>query len=212
MAALNNHNMTTKKRKYAVKDTLFFKFQGPTQSSLQETAAIVKKIVEKYDGRNFSLARTKEEADDMWSDRKNPGLAVLPGSKAWPTDVCVPVSKLPQLVLETKQDLYDTGLVSTIVGHVGDGNFHALILFRDTEEREKARQAVHRMVKRAIALDGTCTGEHGVGIGKKEYLVEELGEGTVELMKTVKRAIDPLDLFNPGKVWTSFTNSQEFEL
>jgi len=116
------------------------------------------------------------------------------------------------LVLETKQDLYDTGLVSTIVGHVGDGNFHALILFRDTEEREKARQAVHRMVKRAIALDGTCTGEHGVGIGKKEYLVEELGEGTVELMKTVKRAIDPLDLFNPGKVWTSFTNSQEFEL
>ena len=215
MAALNDHSMTTKKRKYAVKDTLFFKFQGPTQSSLQETAAIVKDIVEKYDGRNFTLARSKEEADDMWSDRKNAhyaGLAILPGSKGWPTDVCVPVSKLPQLVLETKQDLYDTGLVSTIVGYVGDGNFHALILFRDTEEREKARQAVHRMVKRAIALDGTCTGEHGVGIGKKEYLVEELGEGTVELMKTVKRAIDPLDLFNPGKVWTSFTNSQEFEL
>jgi len=200
MAALNNHNMTTKKRKYAVKDTLFFKFQGPTQSSLQETAAIVKKIVEKYDGRNFSLARTKEEADDMWSDRKNPGLAVLPGSKAWPTDVCVSVSKLPQLVLETKQDLSDAGLLSTILGHVGDGNFHAVILIRDGEETDKVRQAVHRMVKRAIALDGTCTGEHGVGVGKKEYLVEELGEGTVELMRTVKRAIDPLGLFNPGKV------------
>jgi len=200
MAALNDHSMTTKKRKYAVKDTLFFKFQGPTQPSLQETAAIVKKTVEKYDGRNFSLARTKEEADDMWSDRKNPGLAVLPGSKAWPTDVCVPVSKLPQLVLETKQDLSDAGLLSTILGHVGDGNFHAVILIRDGEETEKVRQAVHRMVKRAIALDGTCTGEHGVGVGKKEYLVEELGEGTVELMRTVKRVIDPLGLFNPGKV------------
>jgi len=211
MAVLNNHSMTTKKRKYAVKDTLFFKFQGPTQSSLQETAAIVKRIVEKYDGRNFSLARTKEEADDMWSDRKNPGLAVLPGSKAWPTDVCVPVSKLPQLVLETKQDLSDAGLLSTILGHVGDGNFHAVILIRDGEETDKVKQVVHRMVKRAIALDGTCTGEHGVGVGKKEYLAEELGEGTVELMKTVKRAIDPLGLFNPGKVRTSLDDSQKFE-
>jgi len=200
MAALNDHSMTTKKRKYVVKDTLFFKFQGPTQSSLQETAATVKKIVEKYDGRSFTLAGSKEEADDMWSDRKNAGIIIPPGSVGWPTDVCVPVSKLPQLVLETKQDLYDAGLVSTIVGHVGDGNFHALILMRNGEETEKARQAVRRMVKRAIALDGTCTGEHGVGVGKKEYLVEELGEGTVELMRTIKRAIDPLGLFNPGKV------------
>lgn len=112
----------------------------------------------------------------------------------------VPVSKLPQLVYETKQDLESLGLVSTIVGHVGDGNFHALLLFSSDEELAIARGAVHRMVERAIRLDGTCTGEHGVGIGKKEYLVEELGAGTVELMKTVKRAIDPLGLFNPGKV------------
>lgn len=204
MAALNDHSISPKKRQYAVKDTLFFKFQGPTQPSLKETAGIVRKIVEKHGGRNFSLARDSEEAEDMWNDRKNAhfaGLAILPGSKGWPTDVCVPVSKLPQLVLETKQDLSDVGLVSTIVGHVGDGNFHTLILMRDAEETEKARQAVHRMVKRAIALDGTCTGEHGVGIGKKEYLVEELGEGTVELMRTVKRAIDPLNLFNPGKLY-----------
>ena len=92
------------------------------------------------------------------------------------------------------------GLVSTIVGHVGDGNFHALLLFRTDEELNIAREAVHRMVERAIRLDGTCTGEHGVGIGKREYLVEELGAGTVELMRTIKRAIDPLGLFNPGKV------------
>ncbi len=110
------------------------------------------------------------------------------------------MSKLPQLVYETKKDLSEIGIVSTIVGHVGDGNFHAQLLFRTPEEEEVVRQAVHRMVKRAIAMEGTCTGEHGVGIGKRKYLVEELGEGTVHLMKTVKKAIDPLGLFNPGKV------------
>lgn len=128
------------------------------------------------------------------------------------------MSKLPELVDETKKDLAKIGLVSTIVGHVGDGNFHALILFKTEEEQERAHHAVRRMVKRAIALDGTCksfltdqwpiyrgfigTGEHGVGIGKKEYLVEELGEGTVKLMKTIKKTLDPNNLFNPGKVCT----------
>lgn len=90
---------------------------------------------------------------------------------------------------------------STIVGHVGDGNFHALILFKDEEELRNVGAAVHRLVHRAIQMDGTCTGEHGVGVGKTEYLVEELGEDTVELMKTVKNAIDPLNLFNPGKLY-----------
>lgn len=139
----------------------------------------------------------------MWNDRKNAhfaGLALVPGAKGWPTDVCVPVSKLPDLVYETKKDLAEIGLVSTIVGHVGDGNFHSLLLMRNEDELEKAKEAVHRMVRRAIQLDGTCTGEHGVGVGKREFLVEELGEGTVELMRTIKRAIDPLNLFNPGKV------------
>ncbi|KIJ60590.1 hypothetical protein HYDPIDRAFT_138756 [Hydnomerulius pinastri MD-312] len=116
----------------------------------------------------------------------------------------VPVSKLPQLVHETKEDLAKAGLKSTIVGHVGDGNFHALILFRDEKELNTVSDAVHRLIHRAIAMDGTCTGEHGVGVGKTEYLVEELGEDTVELMKTVKKAIDPLNLFNPGKVRFGF--------
>lgn len=134
------------------------------------------------------------------------------------------MSKLPELVHETKKDLAEIGLLSTIVGHVGDGNFHALILFKTEEEQERAHQAVSRMVKRAIALDGTCTfafsyrlseqrlteisagtGEHGVGIGKKEYLVEELGEGTVKLMKTIKKTLDPSNLFNPGKVMHLFS-------
>jgi D-lactate dehydrogenase (cytochrome) len=127
------------------------------------------------------------------------------------------VSKLPQLVYETKDDLAKAKLHSTIVGHVGDGNFHALILFREGQ-LEEVSKAVHRLVHRAISLDGTClycllralsfrlivswagTGEHGVGVGKKEYLVDELGEGTIELMKTIKQAVDPLNLLNPGKV------------
>jgi len=123
----------------------------------------------------------------------------------------VPVSKLPELVYETKKDLARTGLVSTIVGHVGDGNFHAQLLFRNDEEYVKVREVVDRMVHRAIALDGTCTGEHGVGVGKKGYLVEELGAGTVELMKTIKRAIDPLGLFNPGKLYPDDEDLNKFE-
>ncbi|KDR83282.1 hypothetical protein GALMADRAFT_206873 [Galerina marginata CBS 339.88] len=189
---------------YPELDSLFFKFQGPTPASLAETASIVQRVVEQHGGTGFRLARGEDEAQALWDDRKNAhysGMALVDGARGWPTDVCVPVSALPELVYETKKDIASAGLVSTIVGHVGDGNFHALILFKTDEEMKKAKEVVHRMVKRAIALDGTCTGEHGVGIGKKEYLVEELGEGTVELMKTIKRTIDPLGLFNPGKLY-----------
>ncbi|KAH7928344.1 hypothetical protein BV22DRAFT_1103100 [Leucogyrophana mollusca] len=191
-------------RTYPEQDSLFFKFQGPTPTALAETAQIVKDVVKQHGGTGFELARTEREARDLWADRKNAlysGLALVEGSRGWSTDVCVPVSNLPELVYETKKDLAELGLVSTIVGHVGDGNFHALLLFRNDEELAIAREAVHRMVERAIKLDGTCTGEHGVGIGKREYLYEELGEGTVELMRVVKRAIDPLGLFNPGKLY-----------
>ncbi|KAG6831366.1 hypothetical protein H0H87_005377 [Tephrocybe sp. NHM501043] len=212
MAATNKYGMS--KRKWPVKDSLFFKFQGPSQASLQETAKVVKQIVEKHGGTGFEHARTKQEADELWADRKNAhysGMSLLENARGWPTDVwCdVPVSRLPELVYETKKDLANVGVVSTIVGHVGDGNFHALLLFRNDEEEKVVKAAVSRMVHRAIALDGTCTGEHGVGVGKKVYLVEELGEGTVELMKTVKRAIDPLGLFNPGKVAPFFLSRDD---
>ncbi|TBU40063.1 FAD-linked oxidase-like protein [Dichomitus squalens] len=211
MRATNVYGLST--RKWPEKDSLFFKLQGPTPRALQETADIVKQITSKYGGTGFSLARNDKEAADLWTDRKNAlysSLAILPGARGWSTDVCVPPSRLPELVYGTKEDLAQNGIVSTIVGHVGDGNFHALLLFRNDEELEKARAAVHRMIERAIALDGTCTGEHGVGMGKREYLVEELGEGTVDLMKTIKKTIDPYNLFNPGKLYpdTSSTASK----
>ncbi|KAF8558658.1 hypothetical protein OG21DRAFT_1595268 [Imleria badia] len=191
-------------RTYPEVDCLFFKFQGPTQASIQETAQIVKEIVKKHGATGFELAHNEKEAKDLWAARKNAlysGLARLEGSRGWSTDVCVPISRLPDLVYETKEDIRELGLVSTIVGHVGDGNFHALLLFRNDEELKIVQEAVHRMVERAIKMEGTCTGEHGVGIGKREYLYSELGEGTVELMRAIKKTIDPLGLFNPGKLY-----------
>ncbi|KAL1702616.1 FAD-linked oxidase-like protein [Schizophyllum commune] len=204
--AINEHGAGS--HKWPEKDTLFFKFQGRTSAALQDTADTVKSVVEKYDGHGWTMAANEREADEIWADRKNAlfaGLALLPGSTGWSTDVCVPVSHLSQLIYETKEDLKQTGLTAAVIGHVGDGNFHSLMLFRNDEELALVRDAVHRITRRAIALDGTCTGEHGVGIGKKKYLVEELGEGTVRLMKTIKDSIDPLNLFNPGKAsWFSF--------
>ncbi|KAJ8093062.1 D-lactate ferricytochrome c oxidoreductase [Marasmius tenuissimus] len=174
MQAINTAGLISRSAPLAVKDTLFFKIQG-------DDAAI-------------QLASKTEVCIDEY-------LSANPGTKCWTTDVCVPVSRLPELVYSTKKDLADAGLRSTIVGHVGDGNFHALILFKNDQELKSVEDAVHRLVHRALTLDGTCTGEHGVGVGKKEYLIEELGEGTVELMRTVKEAVDPLNLLNPGKLY-----------
>ncbi|KAJ3995613.1 FAD-linked oxidase-like protein [Lentinula boryana] len=215
MHALNQYGQS--ENSWPEKDTLLFKLQGHNKASLVESGRVVEKIVARHGGFGFKYAKDDQEAEDLWETRKNAlyaCLALVSGSRAWSTDVCVPVSKLPELVYETKKDLASTGLTAPMAGHVGDGNFHAALLVRDEEELNIAREVVSRMVHRAIALDGTCeldrpmhmqkvflSGEHGVGIGKKEYLVEELGPGTVELMKTVKRAIDPLGLFNPGKLY-----------
>ncbi|KAG2129919.1 D-lactate dehydrogenase cytochrome oxidoreductase [Suillus clintonianus] len=201
MAAINTAGVVD--APYPVQDTLFFKIQGSPES-IRDASNVVQEIVQRHGSTRFEFAATEEEAGEMWENRKYAffsTLATHPGTKVWTTDVCVPVSRLPQLVYETKEDLAKAGLKSTIVGHVGDGNFHALILFKDEEELQNVGAAVHRLVHRAIQMDGTCTGEHGVGVGKTEYLVEELGEDTVELMKTVKNAIDPLNLFNPGKLY-----------
>lgn len=208
MAAINTAGVVD--TPYPVQDTLFFKIQGSPES-IRDTSNVVQEIVQSHGSTRFEFAATEEEAGEMWENRKYAffsTLATHPGSKVWTTDVCVPVSRLPQLVYETKEDLAKAGLKSTIVGHVGDGNFHALILFKDEEELRNVGAAVHRLVHRAIQMDGTCTGEHGVGVGKTEYLVEELGEDTVELMKTVKNAIDPLNLFNPGKLYPENNNDK----
>ncbi|KAJ3534713.1 hypothetical protein NMY22_g6801 [Coprinellus aureogranulatus] len=188
---------------YPVSDTLFFKIQGDT-TMVKETASTVKGISKKHGSTSFAFAASDAEADEMWTNRKYALMSTVaanPGYRCWTTDVCVPVSRLPELVQKTKKDLAEHGLRSTIVGHVGDGNFHALILFKDDDELKKVEDAVHRLVHRALALEGTCTGEHGVGVGKKIYLNDELGESTVALMRKIKKAVDPQDIMNPGKLY-----------
>ncbi|KAG5717961.1 hypothetical protein E4T56_gene1682 [Termitomyces sp. T112] len=208
MKAINTAGLVD--QPFPVEDTLFFKIQGDP-SSIQNTSKAVRSIAKKHGSSRFEFASTEQEADDLWQNRKYAlmsTLAAYPGTRCWTTDVCVPVSCLPQLVYETKKDLAESGVQGTIVGHVGDGNFHALMLFRNDEELSTVNDLVHRLVHRAIALDGTCTGEHGVGVGKKEYLIEELGEGTVELMWIIKRAVDPDNLFNPGKLYPASKKSE----
>ncbi|RPD65872.1 D-lactate dehydrogenase cytochrome oxidoreductase [Lentinus tigrinus ALCF2SS1-7] len=194
-----------------IRDTLFFKIQGDP-AAIESTARTVQQIVSNHGSSNFKFAKTDDEAEELWESRKYALMSTIESqedARCWTTDVCVPVSRLPQLVYETKKDLAQSKLASTIVGHVGDGNFHAFILFKKDSELQAVSDAVHRLVHRAIDLDGTCTGEHGVGVGKKEYLIAELGEDTVELMWTIKNAIDPLDIMNPGKLYPDLPHDGE---
>jgi D-lactate dehydrogenase (cytochrome) len=119
-----------------------------------------------------------------------------------PTDVCVPISRLAECVTETQRDIAESGLIAPIVGHVGDGNFHLTLLIdlNDPEEVRVARDFNERLVQRALAMDGTCTGEHGVGQGKMKYLLAEHGAAALEAMRSLKRALDPRDIMNPGKI------------
>ncbi|KAI0721511.1 D-lactate dehydrogenase cytochrome oxidoreductase [Cerioporus squamosus] len=209
MAAIDEAGLVSET--YPIRDTLFFKIQGDP-AAIESTARTVQQIVSNHKSSNFKFTTTDEEAEELWESRKYALMSTIEseeGARCWTTDVCVPVSRLPQLVYETKKDLAESNLASTIVGHVGDGNFHAFILFKKDSELQAVSDAVHRLVHRAIALDGTCTGEHGVGVGKKEYLAAELGEDTVELMWTIKNAIDPLDIMNPDKLYPELSQDSK---
>ncbi|KAI0700461.1 FAD-linked oxidase-like protein [Cytidiella melzeri] len=191
-------------RQWPPSDSLFFKLQGPTPLMLSETARVVREVATAHGGTGFEYAADEREAEGVWEVRKNAMNAcagMFPG-KGWVvTDVCVPVSRLPDLVRDTKKDFDEAGLEGIVGGHIGDGNFHSMMVYRSEEERERLDEACARLVQRAIALDGTCTGEHGVGEGKRKYLVDELGQGTVDFMKSIKQSLDPLNLFNPGKLY-----------
>ncbi|KAG2346565.1 hypothetical protein BDR05DRAFT_959494 [Suillus weaverae] len=193
----------TSARKWPEKVTLFFKFQG-SDDAIQETSRYVESAIAKHGATDYQLASNEQESEDIWQDRRNALFACLayrPGCKGWITDVCVPVSRLPDLISAAKKDFEELGLVAPIAGHVGDGNFHALVLYADDVELALVREAVSRINRKAIELEGTCTGEHGVGTGKRNYLLTELGEGTVALMRTIKQTMDPHNLFNPGKLY-----------
>ncbi|WP_439817258.1 FAD-binding oxidoreductase [Zavarzinia sp. CC-PAN008] len=184
---------------------LFLEFHG-TKASVAEQTAMVGGIFAEHGGHGFAWATALEERNKLWTARHNAyyaAKALRPGAFGWPTDVCVPISALAQCIAETKADLVESGALAPLVGHVGDGNFHLVFLFDpdNADERKQVETLNGRLVRRALAMGGTATGEHGVGLGKKAYLVAEHGPEAVALMRTLKRALDPQDILNPGKIF-----------
>ena len=188
---------------YPVQPTLFFEFHG-SQAGVEEQARTVGEISAEWGGGDFRWTAAQEERTKLWLARHDAyyaALALKPGAKGWATDVCVPISRLADCILETKKDIEDSGLLAPIVGHVGDGNFHLSFIVDpdDKAEMTKSEEVNDRMVLRALGMGGTCTGEHGIGYGKLDFLTAEHGEA-VAVMRQVKQALDPQGIMNPGKV------------
>ena len=191
---------------YEAQPYLFVEFHG-TETGVAEQAEIFGEIAAENGGGEFSWTNDPEERDRLWRARHDAYLAsflLRTGAKGVSTDVCVPISRLADCIAETEKDLAESALIAPIVGHVGDGNFHLLLLLDtdDASEMERAEDFMDRLVRRAIAMEGTCTGEHGIGQGKMKYLPMELGEAT-DYMRMIKKAIDPDNIMNPGKILIS---------
>ncbi|WP_430254113.1 FAD-binding oxidoreductase [Neorhizobium sp. DAR64872/K0K18] len=189
---------------YPEKPTLFLEFHG-TEETVRIQSEQFAEVASDCGGDEFHWTANAEERTKLWNARHNAywaGRALDPSLNGLSTDVCVPISRLAECVAETQADIRDAGLLAPIVGHAGDGNFHVLVLFDDKDPASVANVEAFtgRLSRRALAMDGTCTGEHGVGQGKMSYLDEELG-GAVELMRSIKKGFDPQNLFNPGKIF-----------
>jgi len=185
---------------------LLMEFHG-SPASVREQAETVQEIADEHGGNAFEWAVTPEERTRLWTARHNAYFAAIqtkPGCRAVSTDTCVPISRLADCLLDSVAEADASGLPYFLVGHVGDGNFHFgyLIDPDSAEERRVAETLNHQLVQRALRLGGTCTGEHGVGLHKMGFLVDEAGAGAVEMMRTLKRALDPDNILNPGKIFT----------
>ncbi len=199
MDAVNKYS----KLDYPVAPTLFFEFHG-SHASVAEQAETVQAIAGEFGGGEFTWTAHAEERAKLWQARHDTYFATLalkPGKQGFATDVCVPISRLAECIAETQADLAASTMTAPLVGHVGDGNFHLIYLIDpdDADELAEAKRLNERMVMRAIAMDGTCTGEHGIGYGKLDFLQAEHGEA-VSVMRLIKKALDPDNLMNPGKV------------
>ncbi|AXB79353.1 FAD-binding oxidoreductase [Novosphingobium sp. P6W] len=186
--------------------TLFFEFHG-SQTYVEEQVRTVEEIAGMNGGGEFSWSNLPEERSKLWKARHEAYYAAVnqrPGAVGWATDVCVPISRLAECITQTKIDLEKSSVPGTILGHVGDGNFHVVFSVDPNvpEEMVEVEAINDRLVRRALAMDGTCTGEHGIGLGKQDWLVAELGDA-VDIMRLIKNAIDPHNLFNPGKIFAS---------
>ncbi|MEP6791864.1 MAG: FAD-linked oxidase C-terminal domain-containing protein [Ramlibacter sp.] len=185
---------------------LLMEFHG-SPAGVKEQAETVQEIASDHGGNAFEWASTPEERTRLWTARHNSYFAALqsrPGCRAISTDTCVPISRLADCLLDSVAEADDSGIPYFLVGHVGDGNFHFgyLIDPNNAQERETAEKLNDQLVARALALEGTCTGEHGVGLHKMGFLVTEAGAGAVDMMRTIKRALDPKNIMNPGKIFS----------
>ena len=188
---------------YKEAPTLFFEFHG-SEASVKEQAETVGEIAAEYGGSDFQWATKPEDRNRLWDARHNAFYAVMatwPNTSAVVTDVCVPISRLAECIAKTQEELKARRLISPLVGHVGDGNFHLSIMvnMEDADELKRAKALSEAMVEQALACGGTCTGEHGVGMGKMHYLEAEHGEA-LHSMRAIKKALDPQNIMNPGKV------------
>jgi D-lactate dehydrogenase (cytochrome) len=201
MDAINRHARLD----YERLPTIFFEFHGQSEHEVSDHAETVQALATERGGSNFVWVTRPEDRARLWRARHDAyfaSLALRPGAKAWSTDACVPISRLADCIVEAKRDLDASPLIGTLVGHVGDGNFHMLYLVDpdSPEEMAEATRLNERLVKRAQDMGGTCSGEHGVGIGKMRYLAREHGADAIDAMRAIKQALDPKGIFNPGKI------------
>ncbi|MFM8652384.1 MAG: FAD-binding oxidoreductase [Acidimicrobiaceae bacterium] len=186
------------------KDLLLLEFHGSAESTAIDIAA-AREVLERHGGQGFKQTTDAAERRRLWQARHDAGLACRshqPGGRIFSTDVCVPISRLSECIEQTQKDLASSKIYGPLVGHVGDGNFHVLLTAdpNDHEAIERLEQFHTRLVQRALSLEGTCTGEHGIGVGKINYLISELGSEAVNVMAMIKAALDPNCIMNPGKV------------
>lgn len=198
--AINAHDKLT----LPVNPLLLFEFHG-SDNGVKEQAEVVQDIANDNHALGFEWATRPEDRTRLWTARHNAYFALLqmrPGARAISTDCCVPISRLAECVLATKADCEEQGLTHAIIGHVGDGNFHVQMMVDPNDPADVARaEGVNaRMVARAIDMDGTCTGEHGVGLHKMDFLIQEHGDGAIAVMRAIKHALDPKNIMNPGKI------------
>lgn len=186
---------------------LLMEFHG-SPAGVEEQAAAVRAITDEHGGEGYQWATTPEERTRLWTARHHAYFSALqtrPGCRAVTTDTCVPISRLAECIDQTVAEVDASGIPYFLVGHVGDGNFHVGFLIdpNDPDERARAERLNERLVARALRLEGTCTGEHGIGLHKQGFLIDEAGAGAVALMRDIKRALDPLDIMNPGKIFAA---------
>lgn len=202
VAMVNKHSNLTLREE----PMLLMEFHG-SPNGVKEQAELVQDIAAEFNAQGFEWADTPEERTRLFTARHNAyfaGIQSRPGCRSITTDTCVPISRLADCLLESIDEVNASGIPYFLVGHVGDGNFHFgyLIDPDSADERARAEDLNHRLVRRAIAMEGTCTGEHGIGIHKQDFLREECGDGAIAMMRAIKLALDPKQILNPGKIFT----------